>query len=182
MALLALVVGFTVPGFWLSRQVRRRSAIIRAGLPDVVDLLVVCLESGCGLDQAILRTGEELGLAYAPLQDELALVVNEIRAGTPRNEAFRHLSERTNVDVVGGLVSMLVQTDRYGTSIAQALRVHADLLRTSRRQRAEEKAGKASVKLVIPLVLCLFPAFYILTLGPAILQFIRALAAVVAGE
>jgi tight adherence protein C len=180
--ILGLIAGFTLPGFWLSREMRRRGRTIRAGLPDVVDLLIVCLESGCGLDQAILKSGEELALAYPPLHDELALLANEIRAGKPRNEAFRRLSERTNVDDVRALVAMLVQTDRYGTSIAQALRMHAELLRTSRRQRAEERAGKASVKLVLPLVLCLFPAFYILTLGPAILQFIRVLAAAVAGE
>src|SRR5581483_2408854 len=99
-AIIGLIAGFTLPGFWLSRQIRRRSRMIRAGLPDVVDLLIVCLESGSGLEQAILKTGEELGLAYPPLQDELALVVNEIRAGTPRNDAFRHLSDRTAVDDV----------------------------------------------------------------------------------
>ena len=177
-----LLCGFALPALWLSARIRERSRTIRAGLPDVVDLLIVCLESGCGLDQAILKSAEELGLAYAPLQDELTLVVNEIRAGTPRNEAFRHFSERTNVDDVRALVAMLIQTDRYGTSVAQALRMHADVLRTKRRQQAEERAGKASVKLVLPLVLCLFPAFYILTLGPAILQFIRVLAAAIGSE
>jgi tight adherence protein C len=182
LALLALIGGFALPGLWLSHQVRKRARVLRNGLPDVLDLLIVCLESGCSLDQAILKTGDELALAYKPLQDELGLLVSEIRAGTPRHEAFRHLSERTNVDDVKSLVSMLVQTDRYGTSIAQALRVHADVLRTRRRQRAEERAAKASVKLVIPLVLCLFPAFYILTLGPAMLQFVRLLAVAVAGK
>jgi tight adherence protein C len=179
--LLALVGGFTLPGFWLSAQVKKRARTIRRGLPDVVDLLIVCLESGAGLDQAIVKSGEELALAYPPLGDELALLANEIRAGKPRSDAFRNFAERTGLEDVRSLVSMLVQTDRYGTSIAQALRVHADLLRTRRRQYAEERAAKASVKLVLPLVLCLFPAFYILTLGPAMLQFVRVLGNTVAG-
>ena len=124
--------------------------MIRNGLPDVLDLLIVCLESGCSLDQAILKSGEELALAYKPLGDELALVANEIRAGKPRAEAFRRFAERTCIDDVRSMVAMLVQTDRYGTSLAEALRVHADLFRTRRRQRAEERAAKAGVKLVVP--------------------------------
>ncbi len=172
-ALFGLVCGFGVPSVWLSLQVKRRTRIIRGGLPDVVDLLIVCLESGCGLEQAILKTGEELALAYRPIGDELDLIANEIRAGKPRADAFMNFAHRTGVDDARSLMSMLVQTDRFGTSLAQALRVHADLLRTRRRQRAEERAAKANVKLVIPLVLCLFPAFYILTLGPAMLQFAR---------
>ena len=170
--LLSLVAGFGLPGVWLSFQVRRRARIIRGGLADVLDLLIVCLESGCGLDQAILKTGDELALVCPPLSDELALVANEIRAGKPRAEAFVNLADRTGIDDVRSIVMMLIQTDRYGTSIAQALRTHADLLRTRRRMRAEERAAKANVKLVFPLVLCLFPAFYILTLGPALLHFV----------
>ena len=172
-ALMSMITGFGLPGVWLSYQIRRRARVIRNGLPDVIDLLIVCLESGCSLDQAILKSSEELALAYKPLGDELALLANEIRAGKPRAEAFTRLSERTQVDEVRSLVAMLVQTDRYGTSIGQALRVHADVFRTRRRQHAEERAAKANIKLVFPLVLCLFPAFYILTLGPAILQFVR---------
>lgn len=172
-ALLAMVAGFVLPDAWLARQVKARGRVIRNGLPDVLDLLIVCLESGCSLDQAILRSGEELAIAYKPLGEELALVANEIRAGKARGEAFTRFAERTRVDDVRSLVAMLIQTDRYGTSVAQALRTHADLFRTRRRQRAEERAGKASVKLVFPLVFCLFPAFYLITLGPAILQFVR---------
>jgi tight adherence protein C len=171
--LVAIIAGYLVPDWWLTRQIHARARVIRNGLPDVLDLLIVCLESGCSLDQAILRSGEELTFAYKPLGDELALVANEIRAGKPRSEAFARFAARTRLDDVRSLVAMLVQTDRYGTSIARALRMHADLLRTRRRQRAEERAGKASVKLVFPLVLCLFPAFYLITLGPAILQFAR---------
>ncbi|HXD16371.1 MAG TPA: type II secretion system F family protein [Vicinamibacterales bacterium] len=179
--ILGMVAGFALPGVWLSSQVKRRARIIRNGLPDVLDLLIICLESGAGLDQALVKSGEELGLAYKPLSDELALMSNEIRAGMPRTEAFTNLADRTGVDDVRSLVAMLVQTDRYGTSIGQALRGHADLLRTRRRQRAEERASKAGVKLVFPLVLCLFPAFYILTLGPALLRFARIFADAVSG-
>ena len=179
-ALLSMIAGFGLPGVWLSHQIKRRGRIIQNGLPDVLDLLIICLESGCSLDQAILKSSEELAIAYQPLSDELALIANEIRAGKPRAEAFKRFSERTRVDDVRSLVAMLVQTDRYGTSIGQALRVHADLFRTRRRQHAEERAAKAGVKLVIPLVFCLFPAFYILTLGPAILQFVRVFLDVVA--
>jgi tight adherence protein C len=178
--LLAMVGGFGVPSVWLSHKVRQRKALVRNGLADVLDLLIVCLESGLGLDQAMLRCAEELSFAYKPIADELALVSNEVRAGTPRPEALMRFADRTQVDDVRALVTMLIQTDRYGTSIAQALRVHADLLRTRRRQRGEERAAKANVKLVFPLVLCLFPAFYILTLGPAFLQFIHLFMNVVA--
>ena len=179
LGLIAMIGGFLLPGLWLARQIKMRARIIRNGLPDVVDLLIICLEAGCSVDQALLKSGEELGVAYRPLGDELALVVNEIRAGTPRAEALTRFADRTRVDDVKALVSMLVQTDRYGTSIAQALRTHADLFRSRRRQRAEECAAKASVKLVFPLVFCLFPAFYLLTLGPAILQFVNVFSRVV---
>lgn len=178
-SLLGIVAGFAIPSVWLSHKVRQRSRVIRDGLADVIDLLIVCLESGLGLDQAMLRCGEELGFAYKPLADELDLVANEIRAGTPRPKALTRLADRTGVDDVRALTTMLIQTDRYGTSVAQALRVHANLLRTKRRQRGEERAAKANVKLVFPLVLCLFPAFYILTLGPAFLQFARVFMKVV---
>jgi tight adherence protein C len=137
--------------------------------------LIVCLEAGLGIDQAISKCGDELALAYPALAEELRMVNVEGRAGKPRIEAFKNFADRTKVDDVRALVSMLVQTDRFGTSIAQALRTHADVSRTKRRQRAEEKAAKIGVKLVFPLVFCLFPAFYVVTLGPAILKFIEAL-------
>ena len=180
MAFLGMAIGFGLPTAWLSRQCARRARVLRDGLADVLDLLIVCLESGLGLDQAILRCSEELGIAYRPLADELGLVVAEVRAGTPRAEALMRFAERTRVDEVRSLVTLLIQTDRYGTGVAQALRVEADLLRTRRHQRAEERAGKANVKLVIPLVLCLFPAFYILTLGPALLRVVRMFMSVTA--
>jgi tight adherence protein C len=179
LGLLSAIAGFMAPGFWLSQQIDKRARVIRNGLPDVLDLLIVCLESGTSLDQAVLKTGEELGAVYKPVGDELALVANEIRAGKPRTEALRRFADRTGITDVRSLVSMLVQTDRYGTSIGQALRIHAEQLRTQRRQRAEERAAKASVKLVFPLVFCLFPAFYLIALGPAILQFLRVFLGVV---
>jgi tight adherence protein C len=175
-AVLAAVPGYLLPEWWLSRLIKARARVLRNGLADVLDLLIVCLESGSSLDQAIVKSGEELALPYPAIGDELALVTHEIRAGKPRSEALQNFALRTQVDDVRSLVAMLVQTDRYGTSIAGALRMHADLFRTRRRQRAEERAAKASVKLVFPLVFCLFPAFYLLSLGPAILQFARVFA------
>jgi tight adherence protein C len=180
-ALLSVIAGFLLPGFWLSRQIKQRGRAIQNGLPDVLDLLIICLESGCSLDQALLKSGEELAVAYRAIGDELTVVTNEIRAGTARSEALTHFADRTRVEDVRSLVAMLVQTDRYGTSVAHALRVHADLLRSRRRQRAEERAAKASVKLVFPLVFCLFPAFYLIALGPALLQVVRAFFSAVAG-
>jgi tight adherence protein C len=180
-ALLSVIGGFLLPGFWLSRQIKKRGRAIQNGLPDVLDLLIVCLESGCSLDQALLKSGEELAVAYRAIGDELTVVTNEIRAGTARSAALTHFADRTRVEDVRSLVAMLVQTDRYGTSVAHALRVHADMLRSRRRQRAEERAAKASVKLVFPLVLCLFPAFYIIALGPALLQVVHVFFNAVAG-
>ena len=171
--LLAFGPGYLAPELWLSRRIARRARVLRNGLADVLDLLIVCLEAGSSLDQAILKSGEELALTYPALADELALVAHEIRAGKPRSEALQNFAARTRVDEVRSLVAMLVQTDRDGTSVAHALRMHADLFRTRRRQDAEERAAKANVKLVFPLVFCLFPAFYLISLGPALLQFAR---------
>jgi tight adherence protein C len=172
-ALFAAVVGYMLPGLVLVRQIEKRKKEITNGLPDALDLFVVCLEAGCALDQAILKATEELEIAYPALAQELKILMAETRAGKPRLEAFRNLAERTKVEDVRSLVAMLIQTDRFGTSVAAALKTHADVARTKRRQRAEERAAKVSVKLVFPLVLCLFPAFYVVTLGPAVIQFIR---------
>jgi tight adherence protein C len=135
--------------------------------------MVVCIEAGSGLDQAIVKTSDELAIAYPVLANELRILTSEIRAGKPRIEAFKSLAARTKVDDVRALVAMLIQTDKFGTSIGQALRTHADVSRDKRRQRAEEKAQKIAVKLVFPLVLCFFPAFYVVVLGPAVIQFAR---------
>ena len=157
----------------VARRIRLRKKQIQNGLPDALDLLVVCIEAGCGLDQAIVKTSDELAIAYPVLADELRVLTTEIRAGKPRIEAFKDLAQRTKVDDVRALVAMLIQTDRFGTSIGQALRTHSDVSRDKRRQRAEEKAQKIAVKLVFPLVLCFFPAFYVVVLGPAVIQFVR---------
>jgi tight adherence protein C len=174
MAALALL-GWVVPGFVLQHLTTKRQKLITNGLPDALDLLIVCLESGSAMDQAIMKVSEELALAYPALAEELRLLITETRAGKPRLEAFRNFASRTGVEDVRALVSMLVQTDRFGTSVSQALRTHADVSRTKRRQRAEERAAKIGVKLVFPLVFCLFPAFFVVTLGPAVIRFINVL-------
>jgi tight adherence protein C len=167
------LAGYLIPSFVLDRFVARRQKLIRNGLPDALDLMIVCLEAGSAIDQSILKVSEELGLAYPPLADEFRMIITETRAGKPRLEAFRNFADRTGVDDVRALVAMLVQTDRFGTSVSQALRTHAETSRTKRRQRAEERAAKIGVKLVFPLVFALFPAFFVVTLGPAVIKFIE---------
>ncbi len=167
------IVAYMLPAFWLSRQIEKRKKVIANGLPDALDLLIVCVEAGMGLDQGIAKAAEELTVSYPPLAQELKIITTEIRAGKPRMEAFKNFAERTKVADVQQLVSMLVQTDRFGTSIAQALRTQAEVSRTKRRQRAEERAQKLGVKLVFPLVFCLFPAMFVVTVGPAIIKFVR---------
>ena len=135
--------------------------------------MIVCIEAGSGIDQAIMKTSDELDITYPALAEEMRLVTTEMRAGKPRIEAFKNFASRTKVDEVRSLVSMLIQTDRFGTSVAQALRTHADVSRTKRRQNAEERAGKIGVKLVFPLVFCLFPALYVAILGPAVVEYFR---------
>ena len=136
---------------------------------------MVSVEAGLGLDQAIQRVGDELAFAHPDLSDELRLINLELRAGKGRAEALRNLAERTGVDDVQSLVAMLVQTDKFGTSVAQSLRVHSDTVRTKRRQRAEEAAAKTGVKMVFPLVFCIFPAIWVVTIGPAVIKFIEVL-------
>jgi len=174
-AVLAAGVGYTVPGFWLANRTAKRQKEIRNGLPDALDLFIVCVEAGSALDQAIVKASEELAIAYPALAFELRMITTETRAGKPRLEAFKNFAARTGVDDVRSLVAMLIQTDRFGTSIAQALRTHAEVSRTKRRQRAEERAAKLGVKLVFPLVFCLFPAMYVVVLGPAVIKIMRFL-------
>jgi tight adherence protein C len=161
--------GFLGPDFWLGRKIANRQAEIRKGLPDVLDLLVICVEAGLSLDQAVARTAQELEKAQPALSDELGIVALEQRAGRARADAWKHLAERTDVDVVRNLVSMLVQAEQFGTSIGKTLRVHSDTLRTKRVQEIEEKAAKLSVKLLFPLVLFIFPSLFLVVLGPAVL-------------
>lgn len=161
--------GFLAPDFWLGRKISKRQAEIRKGLPDVLDLLVICVEAGLSLDQATARTAQELDKAQPALSDELGIVALEQRAGRARSDAWKHLAERTDVDVVRNLVSMLVQAEQFGTSIGKTLRVHSDTLRTKRVQEIEEKAAKLSVKLLFPLVIFIFPSLFLVVLGPAVL-------------
>jgi tight adherence protein C len=167
--------GFFLPRFVLKRLIKKRQHLITIGLPDALDLTVICVEAGLALDQAMMRVGEDLRHAHPELSDEFHLVNLEMRAGKPRSEALRNLSERTGVNDIRALVATLVQTDRFGTSVAQALRVHSDSLRTERRQRAEEQAAKTTIKMVIPLVLFVLPSIIFVTLGPAVIQLIRTL-------
>jgi tight adherence protein C len=169
---LSLGFGFLVPDFWLGRKISNRQAEIRKGLPDVLDLLVICVEAGLSLDQATARTSAELSKAQPALSDELGIVALEQRAGRARSDAWKHMAERTDVEVVRNLVSMLVQAEQFGTSIGKTLRVHSDTLRTKRVQEIEEKAAKLSVKLLFPLVLFIFPSLFVVVLGPAILVMI----------
>ena len=167
--------GFFVPRFVLKRMIRDRQMRIRLALPDALDLTVICVEAGLALDQALMRVGEDLKHAHRDLSEEFYLVNLEMRAGKPRPDALRNLVSRTGVDDIKSLVATLVQTDRFGTSVSQALRVHSDSLRTERRQRAEEQAAKTTIKMVPPLVVFVLPSIIVVTLGPAIISLYRTL-------
>jgi tight adherence protein C len=164
-----LGLGFLLPDFWLGRKIKTRQKKMERGLPDVLDLLIICIEAGLSLDQATARTAEELKKAQPELCDEFGILVLEQRAGRARSEAWKHLSERTGVDSIRNLVSVLVQSEQFGTSVAKTLRVHSDTMRAKRIQQIEEMAAKTSVKLVFPLVFFIFPALFLVTLGPAVI-------------
>jgi tight adherence protein C len=170
LALIALAFGLFIPSFMLSRLVTKHQYRITRALPDALDLMVVCVEAGLGLNAALYRVGQEMELVEPALSTQLAITNREIRAGKPREEALRNLGDRTGVDDLKSLVAMLIQTDRFGTSIADSLRVFADSLRTRRRQRAEEQVGKTTIKLIFPLLLFIFPALLIVLLVPAFIK------------
>jgi tight adherence protein C len=170
-------LGFILPRFILKRMIKDRQMRIRLALPDALDLTVICVEAGLALDQALMRVGQDLHHAHPDLSDEFHLVNLEMRAGKPRAEALRNLVDRTGVDDIRSLVGTLIQTDRFGTSVAQALRVHSDSLRTERRQRAEEQAAKTTIKMVPPLVIFVLPSIIFVTIGPAVISLIRQLGA-----
>jgi tight adherence protein C len=172
---LAALIGYMVPEMWLVGRIRARQHRLRLAVPDGLDLLVICVEAGLGLDHALLRVSQELEIAHPELSEELQLVNAEMRVGKTRVEALRELARRTGLDDIKALVAMLVQTERFGTSIAQSLRVHSDDLRLKRRQRAEELAAKISVKMVPVLVFFIFPALMIVILGPAFIAIARQL-------
>ncbi|MBV8052713.1 MAG: type II secretion system F family protein [Acidobacteriaceae bacterium] len=174
--------GFFLPRFALKRKIQARQQRIKLALPDALDLTVICVEAGLALDQALMRVGQDLHHAHPDLSEEFHFVNLEMRAGKPRAEALRNLVERTGVDDIRSLVGTLIQTDRFGTSVAQALRVHSDSLRTERRQRAEEQAAKTTIKMVSPLVLFVLPSIIFVTLGPAVIQLVRTLMPVASGR
>lgn len=168
--LVGAVLGFLAPDFVLTYLISRRQESIRHALPDALDLLVICMEAGLGIDQAMVRVGEEIRLTSHALAEELLIISREQRAGKPRLDAWRSMAERVNIDYVRQFVSMLVQTERFGTPIANALGQFADTLRTRRTQVAEEAAAKTGIKLLFPLVLFIFPGIFVVTVLPAILR------------
>ena len=174
--IIAFVAGFFLPRYFLGRMIKKRQRLIRWGLADALDLMVVSVEAGLGLNAAMLKVSSELKDVHPPVSTEFELANLEIRVGRERDEALRNLAERTGVDDLHSLVAMLIQTDKFGTSIAKGLRVFSDSLRTKRRQRAEQEAQKAAVKLLLPLACFLFPTLFIAILGPAALNLIDTLA------
>lgn len=170
LGILGFIGGLLLPNVWLNSKLRTRQTEIFHALPDVLDLMTVCVEAGLGLDSAIIKISEEKQFAKQVLADEFRIVSREIRAGKPRVEAMRDLGERTGVDDIKSLVALLIQTDRLGASLARSLRVHSDSLRTKRRQIAEEAAAKTSIKLIFPLAFCIFPALFVVLLGPAAIR------------
>ena len=180
--ILSVFLGALLPDSWLRWRIRKRQLSIQRALPDAVDLLVVCVEAGIGLDQALLRIGQESRTTYPELSDELGRLNIEINAGQTRVQAFRNLAERTGVADLKSLVAVLIQTDRFGTSVAQALRVFSDTLRTKRRQYAEEQAAKMAVKMIPPLVLFVFPSIFVVVAGPAIIQISQELLPMLSGQ
>jgi tight adherence protein C len=165
--------GWVVPVFYVRSRLKARQKELQKAMPDMLDMLVVCVEAGLGLNQALVRVADEIDHVSLVMSEQLALVNLEMRAGTPRDEALKNLAERTGLTDMKSLISMLIQTDRFGTSVADALRVHSDTMRTKRRQRAEEAAAKTTIKLVFPLVLFVFPAMFVVVLGPSVIAIYR---------
>jgi len=164
-----MLLAYVAPDAWLRHRAHQRREHIRLGLPDALDLMVVCVDAGLGIDQALLRAGQELALSQPEISEEFIHINFEQRAGKPRLEAWQSMAERTGVETVKGFVHMLAQTDRFGTPLVRALRVFADGMRQTRRQQAEELAAKTTVKLIFPLVLFIFPSIFIVLLGPAVI-------------
>lgn len=164
---ISLALGFLAPDFWLGRRIKARQTNIRLGLPEFLDLMVICIEAGLSLDQALMRCVNELSRNQPELADELSLVTLEQRAGRPRMEAWQNLAGRVDLDVIRALVASIKQADQFGTSVAKILRVQSDTLRVQRRQKVEEIAAKMAVKLVFPLVFFIFPSLFIVAMGPA---------------
>jgi len=173
--ILFALVGFYLPNLWIQIRISSRREKVQKGLPDALDLMVVCVEAGLGLDAAINRVGEEMKLSNKVLSEEFKILNLELRAGKQRRDALRDLASRTDLEDLNSLTTMLIQTEKFGTSIGQALRVHADSMRTKRYQKAEEIAQKMPVKLIFPLILFIFPSLLIVILGPAFISILRTL-------
>lgn len=179
--LASVAAGFFAPNEYVAIRVRRRQKEIRRALPNALDLMVVCVESGLGLDQAIVQVAKELEHAHPEISEEFALVSLELKAGKRRPEALRNLAERTAVDDLKKLVAVLIQADRFGTGVAQSLRAHADFMRVQARQLAEEKAAKLGVKLVFPIFFCILPSLFVVTVGPVAVKIVRELIPMMTG-
>ena len=175
--LVGAAIGYYVPGLVLNHVIKRRQRDIFESFPDALDLMTVCVEAGLAMDAALARVAQEIGLKSVILAEELQLVTLELRAGSAKEKALRNLSLRTGVEDVDALVTMLIQADRFGTSVADSLRVQSELLRTKRRQRAEEQAAKIALKLLFPLIFFIFPSLLVVLLGPALLQLYQGLGA-----
>lgn len=180
--LLLAAIGYYLPNAVIARRIRLRQREIFEALPDALDLLVVCVEAGLALDAALARVGEEVGTRSRILAEELHLANLELRAGAGRERALRNLAQRTGVPEVDSLTAMLVQADRFGTSVADSLRVQAEMMRTRRRQRAEEQAAKIAVKLLFPVIFCIFPSLLLVLMGPAMIRVFRILLPTMAGQ
>ncbi len=172
--LIASFIGLVLPNYILDKKVKKRKEAIINGFPDALDLLVICTEAGLGLNAAIQRVTQELGISYPELMEELEMVNAETRAGVDRITALRNLADRTGIDQIKGLVSLLTQSLRFGTSVGETLRIYSEEFRDKREQKAEEEAAKIATKMIFPLVFCLFPAFFVVAIGPAILGVIKA--------
>ena len=171
---LGSLLGFYLPDIWLKQITDKRKEKVLKGLPDCMDLLVVCVEAGMGLDSAIKRVGDELNLSYPELSEELNLLNLELRAGKQRRDALNNFAMRTGLTETKSLATLIIQTDKFGTSVAVALKVFSDSFRTQRFQRAEEKAAKLPVAILMPLIFFIFPALFVVILGPAIIKIFRA--------
>ncbi|SDT29338.1 type II secretion system F family protein [Pseudomonas oryzae] len=171
---LAAGLGWLLPAIYVDKRKQTRMRSLRSAFPDALDLLVVCVESGLALPQSIERVAQEMAVSHSELAEELALVNAEIRAGISSTEALRHLADRTGLEDINGLVSLLAQSIRFGTSVADTLRIYAEEFRDRRTQAAEEQAAKIGTKLVFPLIFCLWPSFFLIAIGPAILGVLKA--------
>lgn len=173
MLVLCMILGFYGPQLWLNSSVTKRKELLVDGFPDALDLMVVCVEAGLGLDQAMNRVGQEIMVGHKDLGEEFALLNLELRAGLSRAQALRNLVQRTDLEDIRSLVALLIQTDRFGTSVGQALRVHSDSMRMNRRMKAEEKAAQLAVKLMVPLILFIFPCLMVVIAGPGAIRLMQ---------